>query len=248
MLTLRTVAVNQVTPDTKELRETYALALMMEIIAHRGCALQYPENTVTAVAQSAEYVDAVEVDVRRCSSGELVVFHDETLDRLTDGSGPVAERSWQDISSLEVLDSGETVPKLSTVVDAVPKSVALQVEVKETGLAPKLRETLTGTGHDVSVSSFLPAALEDINAIEWDVSTGFLFENEPEKNLQRAIEMNCDAVHPHYELCLSSDIVDAAHDAGLQVIAWKAARKREEVQELESVGVDGVTADRWDIA
>jgi glycerophosphoryl diester phosphodiesterase len=209
--------------------------------------MQYPENTVTAVSQSAEYVDAVEVDVRRCSSGELVVFHDETVDRLTDGSGQIAEQTWQDLSSLEILDSGEAVPKLSTVVDSLPESVALQVELKETGLASEAQEVLTGVGHDITVSSFLPAALDEVNELGWDVSTGFLFESNPEQNLKRALKMNCNAVHPHYELCLSSDIVDKAHDVDLRVVAWKAARSREEIQALKSVDVDGVTADRWDI-
>jgi len=218
----------------------------MELIGHRGCAMQYPENTVTAVTRAAEYVDAVEVDVRRCSTGELVVFHDETIDRVTESSGRVDDLPWHHLRELEVLDSGETVPRLSTVVDAVPESVALQVELKETGLAADVRATVADAGHDVHVSSFIPDALGEVNE-EWDVPTGLLFETDPTANLQTALDLGCETVHPHYELCLSSDIVDAAHDAGLRVVAWKAAQRPEEVQTLASVGVDGVTADRWDI-
>jgi len=135
----------------------------MELIGHRGCAMQYPENTVTAVARAAEHVDVVEIDVRRCSTGELVVFHDETIDRVTDGSGRVDDLPWHHLRELEVLGSGETVPRLSTVVEAIPESVALQIELKETGLAADVRATVAGAGHDVRVSSFISDALAEGN-------------------------------------------------------------------------------------
>ena len=219
----------------------------MELIGHRGCAQQYPENTVDAVTRAAEYVDAVEVDVRRCSTGELVVFHDERVDRLTAGSGRVADLSWQTLRGFEVLDSGETVPQLETVLDAVPTSVDLQLELKESGLAADVRALAAGTTHDVRVSSFDPSALSEVAAAGWDVPTGLLFDESHERNLRRALDLGCEAVHPHYELCVSTPVVDAAHDAGLDVIAWKAARTPEEVETLAALGVDGVTADRWDI-
>jgi glycerophosphoryl diester phosphodiesterase len=220
----------------------------MEIIGHRGCAMQYPENTVTAVTRAAEYVDAVEVDVRRCATGELVVFHDETVDRLTTSSGRVADLSWDHLAALEIEDSGETIPRLSTVVDAIPASVALQVELKETGLATDVRGQIADSGHDVLVSSFDPTAIEEVVGSDWAVPTGYLFDSNPDERLETALELGCATVHPHYDLCLSTDIVETAHDAGLRVVAWKAARTPEEVQQLRSVGVDGVTADRWDIA
>jgi glycerophosphoryl diester phosphodiesterase len=220
----------------------------MELIGHRGCAMQYPENTVTAVSSAAEYVDAIEIDVRRCSTGELVVFHDETIDRVTDGSGYVSELPWHRLREYEVLDSGETVPRLSDVLAAVPADVELQIELKEAGLADDVREAVADTDHDVTVSSFLPAAIEEVNDLAWGVPTGYLFESNPSAGLETALDLSCDAVHPHYDLCLDSGVVDAAHGAGLHVVAWKAARTSEEVRALAAVGVDGVTADRWDIA
>ena len=65
----------------------------MRLIAHRGFAAVHPENTVRAVRAAARVADAVEVDVRRCATGELVVIHDATVDRVTDGTGPVADHS-----------------------------------------------------------------------------------------------------------------------------------------------------------
>jgi glycerophosphoryl diester phosphodiesterase len=82
----------------------------MDLIAHRGCAGQHPENTVRAVRKSSRRFPAVELDVRRCRTGELVVFHDETVDRVTDGTGSVAAMDWDRLRSLEVLESGERNP------------------------------------------------------------------------------------------------------------------------------------------
>src|SRR6056297_246672 len=114
---------------------SYAWRPVMELIGHRGCAAQCPENTVRAVKRAAQYLDAIEVDVRRCGSGELVVFHDETVDRLTDESGPIADLSWTELRNLDVLDSGESIPTLDHVLDAFPQGVRAQLELKDTGIA-----------------------------------------------------------------------------------------------------------------
>lgn len=82
----------------------------IEILVHRGFSAEYPENTLLAVREASETADWLEIDVHWCGSGEIVVFHDETLDRLTDGSGAVRCTDWETLSSLEVLDSGERIP------------------------------------------------------------------------------------------------------------------------------------------
>ncbi len=220
----------------------------MQVIGHRGCADVYPENTVRALTRSATFLDAVEVDVRRCASGELVAFHDETVDRLTDATGRVADLSWEELRTLDVLGSGEPIPRLETVLEAVPADVELQVELKDDGLAADVRDAVVAADRDVAVSSFRTTALEEVVDLGWDVRTGLLFESDPATNLRRAVGLDCDAVHPHYDCCLETDVVADAHEAGLDVVAWKAARRRTEIHRLRSAGVDAVTADRWDIA
>ena len=220
----------------------------MEIIGHRGCADQYPENTVHAVQRSSEYLDTIEVDVRRCRSGELVVFHDETVDRLTDATGRVADLDWDDLRELDVMGSGETIPRLSTVLEAFPGGVRAQVELKARGLARDVCDVVTEYDVDVTVSSFDTVTLAEVDDLDWDVDAGFLFDSDPVGNLATALDLGCAVVHPHYDLCLETGVVDAAHDAGLRVVAWKAARTAEEIRAVREAGVDGITADRWDIA
>lgn len=220
----------------------------MELIGHRGCAEQYPENTIPAVRASSQYLTTVEVDVRRCATGELVVFHDETVERLTQGEGAVAELSWRELRSLEVLDSGEPVPSLDEMLAAVPEAVTLQVELKEAGLASDVHAAVAASQVDVQISSFLPGALREVAGLDWAVPSGLLFDADPESNVAVAEGLDCEFVHPHFDLCVGTDVVATAQERGFGVIAWKAARTAEDVAALREVGVDGVTVDRWDIA
>lgn len=220
----------------------------MELIGHRGCAAQFPENTLHAIREAARRLPAVEVDVRRCASGELVAFHDERLDRVTNATGRVSETTWAELRELTVLDSGESIPRLESVLAAVSDGTTVQLELKDLGIAADTLQLAMAAGVDVRVSSFLPAAIAEVQESCLDVPNGLLFGDEPETNLSRAIDLDCTHVFPHYDLCVDTDVVSLARSHGLGVIAWKAARTAEDVRALRAAGVDGVTADRWDIA
>jgi len=219
----------------------------MEIIGHRGCAEQVPENTLLAIREAARRLPAIEIDVRRCGSGELVVFHDATLERVTDAEGRISETSWSELRELTVCGSGESIPRLETALQTVPDAVTVQLELKEPGIASDTLQLAMAAGSDVRVSSFLPEAIAEIGTSHLDVPNGLLFKEGPRTNLSRAVDLDCTHVFPHYELCLETDIVSAARNSGLDVVAWKAARTVDDVRALREVGVDGVTADRWDI-
>lgn len=143
----------------------------MQVFAHRGCPDRGPENTVAAVRRAAPHVDAVEVDVRRCASGELVVFHDETLPGVLsrpDGSaasGRLGATDWTDLSTLRVGDSEEPVARFREMVAAVDDAgLGLNVELKESDLATDVADALEDFGGDVLVSSFDPDALYEMRA------------------------------------------------------------------------------------
>lgn len=218
----------------------------MERIGHRGCAAQYPENTLTAMRAAAPHVDAVEFDVRRCASGEPVVIHDATVDRVTDGTGRVADRPLSALRDLDVLDAGEPVPTLTEVIEAVPVGVDLHAEVKEPGVAADAARTLADARHGVTVSSFDARTLEDVARVESGVSLALLFESVPAENVATALDLGAMAVHPSVALALNTGVVERAHDAGLAVNAWTVRRPSTAVA-LEAAGVDGLITDRWDI-
>jgi len=134
------------------------------------------------------------------------------------------------------------------VLAAVPDGVELQVELKGDRSAADVREAVRAADCEVSVSSFDEAAIRKIVDLGWDVSTGLLFESDPVEKLQTAVELGCDAVHPYYDVCLETDVVEAGPRGRPGRRRLEAARRRTEIHVLRSLGVDGVTADRWEIA
>lgn len=213
------------------------------LIAHRGFALEHPENTVGAVRGAAEAgADVVEVDARRAGSGEVVVHHDATVDRVTNGEGPVSDFSAAALADLEVLDSGEGIPQLGQVVEALPDEVGLNVELKEEGLAEDVLPLLEAVEGPVLVSSFSETALEAARAAAPEVDRALLVDRRPRTAVDRATALGCTAIHPRARLVVRSLLVRRAHDAGLAVNAW-TLRSPRLARWLTRLGVDGLIAD-----
>lgn len=217
----------------------------MRLIAHRGFAGMYPENTLRAVEEAVAHADAIEVDVRRCASGELVVVHDETVDRVSDGHGRVAELPLAELRALDVLGTGEGVPTLATVLAAIPLGIGVNVELKEEGLAADAIALARETDLHVTLSSFSPAALADARETDPDVPRALLFDAGPREAIGRARELDCAYLHPRHDLC-EEQLVNRAHRAGMSVNAW-TVENRSAAERLAAVGVDGVIADRWGV-
>jgi glycerophosphoryl diester phosphodiesterase len=212
-------------------------------IAHRGFAATNAENTLSAVRSAVERgVDGVEVDVRRCGSGELVVVHDPTVDRVTGATGAVADYSSGTLSALSVL-GGDGIPSLDAVCAAVPPSVTLHLELKETDIATDAVDVARRHDCSVVVSSLDSAVLGEIPRAGGDpvVDTAVAFSEEPQRALETAREFDCTAVHPHWHLCTES-FVGTAHEEGFGVNAW-TVDSPELAATLADAGVDGVVVD-----
>ncbi|MFD1514999.1 glycerophosphodiester phosphodiesterase [Halomarina rubra] len=223
----------------------------MQVIGHRGCADRAPENTRLAVRRAAAHVDMVEIDVRRCGSGELVVCHDDRLRRLTGARGRVSETAYARLESLRVLDSDESIPLLAALLADVPDAVGVNVELKHAGMAGDLLAVLDGVANDVLVSSFEPAALQEVRAVS-DLPLGYLFHQELKRlgrdwrhGLARARTLDCAALHPSVGLCTdSSDRIARAQEEGFAVNVWTVARPAT-ARRLREMGVDGLIVDDW---
>jgi glycerophosphoryl diester phosphodiesterase len=211
------------------------------LIAHRGFAGVAPENTVGAVefaaaggsAESAarQGADAIEIDVMVTSDGQLVAFHDDRLagrdggERgLTDREGIVWETPWAEVREAEVLGSGETVPSLSAVMDAIPAHVRVNVELKNPGSSdlrfaeqldgddldaaverwqPFVADVLDVVGdypHDVLCSSFYEGALAATRNVDDSVPVAPLLWDDVETGLALARRYDAEAVHPPYNM------------------------------------------------
>ena len=200
------------------------------IIAHRGFAGAYPENTIAAaVGSSLSNADAVEIDVVPCADGTPVVFHDTGLSEREDGGlteveGLVWEADCDTVTSAEVLESGETVPTFETLMDAVPPGLGVNIELKNPGSEdldfatdlsddaleqrkdlwqPFVRDVLeiaSECDNDVLVISFYEAALAVTREIAPEVPIGVLPWDSIEFAIDVAREYDCESIHPPYDM------------------------------------------------
>ncbi|WP_336326497.1 glycerophosphodiester phosphodiesterase [Halovenus sp. HT40] len=215
----------------------------MTVIGHRGCAKEFPENTLAAVRGCAPHVDMVEIDVRRCGSGELVVFHDSDLDRLTDATGAVSQYEYQELSRLTIGDSAEPIPKLGDVCDDLPSELGLNIELKEPGLHEAVLDILSSHSHEVLISAFDPAALHPFRDV--DVATALVCAESVEAGVETALELGCESLHPRYTI-IDEEAIQRAQRTGLSVNAWTVPTATE-VRRLQEIGADGVIVDSWKI-
>jgi glycerophosphoryl diester phosphodiesterase len=215
-------------------------SVVMRLIAHRGFADRYPENTLRAVREASRFADEVEVDVRRCDSGELVVVHDCTVDRVTDGEGAVAHHSLAELRALDVLGTGEGVPTLAEVLSAVPPTVGVNAELKEVGLADDVLRLAARADAQVTVSSFHANELEGCRGVDEAVPRAYLFEDDPDQALAFARETDCAYLHPAVD-AVDERLVNRAHHDGMSVNAWTVA-DRATAERLCDLGVDGIIA------
>lgn len=230
------------------------------IVGHRGCAAGHPENTLAAIEHAAPTVDAIEVDLRRSATGDVVVIHDATVDRVTDGTGRVDELSRSELRDLSVLGTGEGVPLLSEAFDATPADVDLVFDLKVEGLVDDVLAEAEDRPNDVLLSSFDPSIVRAATDAGADTA---LIKREsrlarpfrpvarsvpiyPDQDVaawvDSATELGCVALHPRLEACLRTDLVERAHSEGLRVEPWTIAGAAE-ADELRSAGVDGLIAD-----
>lgn len=240
------------------------------LIAHRGFAAEHPENTVAAVEAATAVVDRIELDVRRCGTGELVAFHDATLGRVTGATGRVDRTPVGRLAELSVEGSGEAVPTLTEALDAVPADAWVMLDLKERGVAADAVAAGAERDNDLAVTADDPAAIEAVNAADPAVPTVYgVRESVPARLLrplipgsragarvpgwayppqdvagmvETATALGCAAVSPRYELCLRTDVVTRAADAGLRVFPWTVASVRE-YEAVAAAGVDAVVSD-----
>ncbi|MEM1538582.1 MAG: glycerophosphodiester phosphodiesterase family protein [Candidatus Nezhaarchaeales archaeon] len=214
------------------------------VIAHRGASAYAPENTLRAVKLALELgVDAVEVDVRLSKDGYPMVIHDATLDRTTDGSGPVAEFTLAELRKLNA-GFGEHVPTLQEVIEEVKGKARLIVEVKVEGAERKVVEALKEADYldYAMVTSFIHLLVKRVKEIEPRVKTGVIISGLPVKLVDLALHVNADAIFPNHKY-LSGEAVEEVHRQGLQVYPW-VVDDVEEAKRLIGLGVDGLATNR----
>ena len=227
------------------------------MISHRGAAGLAPENTLAsireAIGQGAQFI---EVDVQRSADGVLVLMHDRTVNRTTDGRGAIRELTWDEISELDAGSSfspgfaGEPVPSLASVLELIRESaVSLVLEAKSPDLYPAIEQQIAETiqGFDVHdrviVVSLDHGWLERFHELAFDISIGYLWVwpcNTPQTPTAEAMVVHWAGV------ILDPTLVRRMHRQDYQVWVWTVNDVRL-MRLLIWLGVDGITTDHPEV-
>ncbi len=211
----------------------------MIIIGHRGAAALEPENTLLSIKRAIDIgVDAIEIDVHLSKDKELVVIHDATVDRTTNGTGPVSGYSVQEIKRLDA-GKGEAIPTLQEVIDLIDKRVMLIIELKEEGTEGSVVDLIVRNNlFDKScVISFWHRLVKTVKAMDSRIKTGVLLVGSP-VDACVATRASADALVMKYTF-VDRELVEMAHEKGLKVFIWNID-DRELLRPYVDMGVDAI--------
>ncbi|MFV2004089.1 MAG: glycerophosphodiester phosphodiesterase [Gammaproteobacteria bacterium] len=212
-------------------------------ISHRGATGHAPENTLSSVRKALELgAPCMEIDVYYVD-GQLVVFHDDRLERTTDGVGYLCEQSFDYLRSLDA-GEGQQIPTLEEVCEVIDSRANLNIELKgeETAVpVAKLLSKLIKNGWQKEkflVSSFHHAELLTMKRLHPEIILGTLIRSTPVENFKFSKGLGVFSVHLSLDF-INQQFVDDAHKSGLKVFVF-AVNKPEDIADMQRLGVDGV--------
>lgn len=227
------------------------------VFGHRGASADTPMNTLPAFELAANQgADGIELDVWRTKDGAIVVIHDATVDKTTDGSGLVQQMT---LAQLRELDAGNwfnpqfrgtRIPTLDEVFEAVGKRLIINIELKSETVGTDGLEALVAEkirrhdlGRRVIVSSFSPFALRRFRHAMPEVPIGFLYAEDVPRYLRLfMIGLPHEARHPHHTM-IDAAYMDWAHRSGYRVNTWTVNDMARAV-ELRDLGVNALITDQ----
>ncbi len=237
----------------------------MELIAHRGASHDAPENTLAAFHLAwRERADAAECDVHLTRDGEVVVIHDDDTRRTTGARGKVSERT---LAELQTLDAGrwkarqfagERLPTLAQVLDTIPRSKRLFIEIKSgpQTVAPLVAvlkrssvkpKQLAIIGFALPVMQLAKRTLPRVPVYLGAESRLRLLKRtwpvSPAKLIQAALDAGLDGLDVDARGPVDSAFVEHVHAANLKLFVW-TVNNAAHARRLAGAGVDGITTNR----
>lgn len=208
---------------------------MTKVFGHRGASGYAPENTIEAFRLAAEMgADGVELDVQMTRDGELVVAHDETVDRVSDGSGRIADMTLKELKALKFNRTHPEfteaeIPTLREVFELLrPTGLDINIELKNSlidypGLEKRVID-LAAAGFDfgrIIFSSFNHASMLRVKSIDPLLTCGLLYDASLIEPWEYAARLGMEALHPFYaEVVTPGGNCRRAHEAGIRVHTW----------------------------
>lgn len=224
------------------------------VIGHRGDKLYAPENTLSSFKQALEKgADAVEFDVKLTADQQVIVLHDQTVDRTTNGSGNVAKLT---LAEIQKFDAGiqypgkfpnEKIPCLEEVFESFGKNLYMNVELTNyktpfDGLVIKVVDLIIKYRMEnrILFSSFLPLNLQKAGRFLPDTPRALLTIPGRLGSMRRSFGWrgNYDALNPHFT-DTDADLVNRVHASGKRVNVWTVIAETD-IQRMIDLKVDGI--------
>lgn len=220
-------------------------------IGHRGAKGYEPENTLISFEKAIEMgADGIELDVHLSLDGHLIVIHDETIDRTTNGKGFVNQLALKKLKSFAINNEHE-IPTLEEVLDLVNQRCFVNIELKNQDTAEKVVQLIE---HYISVknwnhsqfivSSFDWNALQQVRFLNGDIRIGVLTETDIDLAISFARFLKVEALHPDFQL-LTNEYTAKIKEKGILVFPW-TVNEIEAIQRMKSFNVDGIITDFLD--
>ncbi len=222
----------------------------MNIIGHRGACGYKPENTLSSFQLAMDMnVDMIELDVYVCATGELVVIHDDAVDRTTNGHGHVIDMTFDELRSL-IVEEVEQIPTLQEVIELVHRRVPINVELKGPHTAQPVARLLIDymkhgwMPHDFVASSFQHDQVDLFQSLCPEIKTGILFEsNDYSDYVVIALAHHADFFGLNCKLVtqnlLPVNTIKNAHHNNLKVLMY-TVNDAHLADQLKAMGVDGI--------
>lgn len=211
-------------------------------IAHRGASGYEPENTLIAFQKALDFkVHGIELDVHLSSDGGIMVVHDESINRTTNGKGLV-----KNFTRLELQKYG--IPTLSEVLELVNRNCYINIELKGIGTEKPVVDLIENyiadknwNYNDFLVSSFDWKMLEEVQLLNPKIQIGVLTEDTISEALAFAKNIKAFSIHPHYVL-LTKENVALMQENGFEVYTWTVNAKQA-IEKIKSFNVNGIISD-----
>ena len=228
---------------------------MFLIIGHRGACGYEPENTLLSFRRALELnVDMIETDVYRCKTGELVLIHDKTVDRTTNGMGYIENLTFQELRTFNA-GKEEKIPSLEETLELLAGKTKINLELKGENTAKPVYEILNNfvknnkcSYDDFYISSFNHRLLKEFVSLVPDnlqikicpLIDGIPLDLTQFKSVLRAYSLNISSEF------INSEIIKEAHALGMKVFVY-TINKKQEALKIKSLGIDGIFTDYPDM-
>ena len=213
-------------------------------IGHRGAMGHETQNTVPAIKKAlAMGVDRIEIDVFVIKTGEVMVFHDDILDSLTNAKGPIEDYTFEALQKV-IVKGGHHIPTLEEIISTIDRKVPLNIELKGKNTAEATHKIVSAfvkkgwNKTDFIISSFLWNELATYRKLDSKIAIDVLTEENPLDALPMAHQLKAQSINPWFKT-LTPENVKHIHQEGFKINTY-TVNEPEDIKKVIALGVDGI--------